>query len=94
MGRKLYVARDKDDRLFLFSGLKPIRYVDPISPNNVPTDIDECYWTCQESISSDTDTEVMLLSSKLFPNVKWEDKEPTEVVLMEVVRNDIMNIID
>lgn len=60
-----YLARDKNGSLFLYKG-KPIR-------NN-------CYWYI-DSIGVDSTTDFINLDSDLFPNIKWEDKEPTKVEL-------------
>ena len=61
----MYVARDKDDSLFLFMNM-PIR---------------NSKWDCWQSESRTTD--YLRLSPQLFPEVKWEDEEPTEVKLVK-----------
>ena len=57
----MWIARDKDEELYLFSK-KPYKKED--------------YW----SNSMGTIT-VLQLPSELFPEVKWEDEEPRELVL-------------
>ena len=57
---KLYVARDKNRDLYLYSE-KPIK------------NIDEEGWYAQGGL--------IYIESDEFPNVKWEDEEPTEVEL-------------
>ena len=59
-----WVARDKDEELYLFSE-KPSKR--------------EEFW----SMSSATTT-VIQLPSKLFPEVKWSDEEPRELVLKSI----------
>ncbi len=60
-----YLARDRNGSLFLYKG-KPKR-------NN-------SYWYI-DSIDIDGTTDFINLSSNLFPDIKWEDKEPTKVEL-------------
>lgn len=56
---KLYVARDKNGRLYLYKH-KPKKY--------------NIVWTNPAFIEE--------LDSNLFPEVRWEDEEPTEVELV------------
>lgn len=56
-GLKLWVARDKDNSLYVFT-LKPNKY--------------EIFWR-----NGVYDEPFMRIPSELFPNVKWEDDEPT-----------------
>ena len=58
---KLYVARDKNGMLYLYTDEAIKR--------------DDC-WICSYSEN------MVEIDNKLFPNVKWEDNEPTEVELI------------
>lgn len=64
-----YLARNKDGSLFLYKG-KPIR-------NNI-------YWYLRNNLTGSI-TNFIKLDSKLFPDVKWENEEPTKV---ELIIND------
>lgn len=59
---KLYVERDKNEDLYLYSD-KVIKQ-------------DDCL------ICSYPENDIMKIDKNLFPEVKWEDKEPTEVELV------------
>ena len=67
---KLYVERDKNGMLYL--------YTDEVIKR------DDC-WTC-----SYPDEKMVEIDNKLFPNVKWEDNEPTEVEL--IIKKKILMI--
>lgn len=58
---KLYVARDKNEDLYLYS--------------------DEVIKKDDYQICSYPDDDMIEIDKKLFPEIKWEDKEPTEVEL-------------
>ena len=60
----MYVARDKDGELYLFSE-KPSKR--------------EEFW-----LMSSATTTVIQLPSELFPEVKWEDEEPRELILRPI----------
>ena len=60
----MYVARDKDGELYLFSE-KPSKR--------------EEFW-----LMSSATTKVIQLPSELFPEVKWEDEEPRELILRPI----------
>lgn len=57
LSQKLYVARDKDESLYLYE-YKPKKY---------------------NTVWCDGIGFLEKLDSNLFPEVKWEDEEPTEV---------------
>lgn len=61
----MWVARDKNGMLWLYIS-KPKRY--------------KISWQVDTS-GFLTENDCLELDSSLFPNVKWEDKEPTEVEL-------------
>ena len=58
---ELYVARDKNGDLYLYT-VKPKK-------------IDDC-WICSYPAN------MVELDKELYPEVKWEDDEPTEVKLI------------
>lgn len=58
---EMWLARDKDDYLFLFIDGKPEK--------------DEVQWL-------NTDADYIQIDSRLFPEVKWSDEEPTKVKLV------------
>lgn len=60
----MYVARDKDSRLYLFSE-KPSK---------------RGYFWMMNNIKR----EVIQLPNDLFPEVKWEDEEPRELILKPI----------
>lgn len=66
----MYVARDKYGYLYLFMS-KPVKI------SNQPKYIVDGYW----AVSNDLDC--VEISPSLFPEVKWEDEEPTEVELVK-----------
>lgn len=66
MRKKFYVARDKDGTLFLYSGGKPVKCKHF-----------DGQWGWSESVRG-----CCTLPKTMFPNVKWEDKEPLEVKLI------------
>ena len=69
----MWIARDKDEELYLFSE-KPSKR--------------EEFW-----LMSSATTTVIQLSSELFPEVKWEDEEPKEIVLKnDVEKQDNLDI--
>lgn len=57
----MWIARDKDEELYLFSERPSKR---------------EEFW-----LMSSATTIVIQLPSELFPEVKWEDEEPKELIL-------------
>lgn len=57
----MYIARDKDDSLWLFSS-KPNKY--------------QSHWDL--NVVGD----IVKLEPALYPSVKWDDKEPTEVEIV------------
>lgn len=59
----MWVARDKDNRLFLYTMNKPFKGRDG------EWHIEGFYNTAFE------------LDSRLFPEIKWEDEEPRELIL-------------
>lgn len=59
-----WIARDKNDSLFLYIGGKPIKY--QTAWKQFPTPNEDC-----ETYPCSADFE--------FPQVKWEDEEPTKV---------------
>ena len=61
----MWLARDKDENLFLYIGSIPIKN----RLDNV--------WVAKEVRITDS----MLLDKDLFPEVKWSDDEPTKVKL-------------
>ena len=67
--RKMWIARDKDGELTLFSN-KPHRCTDA-GWNNESWDV----------VSMDEFTDTMILDSNMFPDLTWED-EPIEVELV------------
>ena len=66
MGQEMWLARDKDDDLFLYIGSIPIKN----RLDNV--------WIAQELLV----TGIVQLDKDLFPEVKWSDDEPTKVKLV------------
>lgn len=58
----MYIARDKNNRLFLYTVNKPFKGRDG-----------EWYMVGFNTVFE--------LDSRLFPEVKWEDEEPTELIL-------------
>ena len=60
----MWIARDKDEELYLFSE-KPSKR--------------EEFW-----LMSSATTTVTQLPSELFPEVKWEDEEPRELILRPI----------
>ena len=60
----MWLARDKDKELYLFSE-KPSKR--------------EEFW-----LMSSATTTVIQLPSGLFPEVKWEDEEPRELILRPI----------
>lgn len=60
---KLWIARDKDGDLWLFSG-------EPTKREDV--------WGNKQGYFGRS---ILQLSADLFPDVQWEDDEPTEVEL-------------
>lgn len=69
----MWLARDKDEELYLFSE-KPSKR--------------EEFW-----LMSSATTTVIQLPSELFPEVKWEDEEPKEIVLKnDVEKQDNLDI--
>lgn len=80
----MYVARDKSGRLYLYAGAKPTKH-----PSYY---YDKSYWIrCKEEQPDYIYPRVgrcyskVELPAQLLPNVKWEDREPTEVELKEIV---------
>ena len=69
-----WVARDEAGGLFCFPHGKPIK-VDE-GDWEMPT---KGYWDYDDEELSMGPLNVLSLGEKLFPEVKWEDKEPTEV---------------
>lgn len=65
----MWIARDKDGELYLFTFVKPVR----IEEDN------ENYWIKDEYCGDLADC--IRLDDKLFPDLKWED-EPVEVNLI------------
>ena len=65
MEQEMWLARDKDDSLFLYIGCIPIKNC----LDNV--------WIAKELRITDA----MLLDKDLFPEVQWSDNEPTKVKL-------------
>lgn len=65
----MYVARDKDDDLYLYKK-QPVKYSDS--------------W----QLCSDNPHDFYKLDSSLFPEVKWEDEEPTEVELVKKIKRE------
>ena len=63
---EMWLARDKDDNLFLYIGSIPIKN----RLDNV--------WIAQELLV----TGIVQLDKDLFPEVKWSDEEPTKVKLV------------
>lgn len=57
---KAFIARDSDERLFLYSPNPPIK--------------GKIQW-----ISLDERSSIFIIDGGLFPEVKWEDEEPTEI---------------
>ena len=66
MEEEMWLARDKDENLFLYIGSIPIKN----RLDNV--------WVAKEVRITDA----MLLDKDLFPEVKWSDDEPTKVKLV------------
>ena len=66
MEQEMWLARDKDENLFLYIGSIPIKN----RLDNV--------WVAKEVRI----TYAMLLDKDLFPEVKWSDNEPTKVKLV------------
>ena len=66
MEQEMWLARDKDDSLFLYIGCIPIKNC----LDNV--------WIAKELRITDA----MLLDKDLFPEVQWSDDEPTKVKLV------------
>ena len=63
---EMWLARDKDDSLFLYIGGIPKK-------NRLDNE-----WIAKELRITD----IMLLDKDLFPEVKWSDNEPTKVKLV------------
>lgn len=71
----MWVARDKDGELLLYSH-KPHRCTAPGWNNE--------YWDSPDLVDDEDETiDTMILNPKLFPGVTWET-EPLEVVLKQV----------
>ena len=66
MEQEMWLARDKDDSLFLYIGGIPIKN----RSDNV--------WIAKELRITDA----MLLDKDLFPEVQWSDNEPTKVKIV------------
>lgn len=60
---RMWIARDKDDCLFLYKS-KPIKNLE----------LNSLQW---ETAYLDA----LILDPDLFPSVKWEDNEPTKVII-------------
>lgn len=74
----LYVARDKDGDLWLFTS-KPVRVRKQSKINGLVVE----YWKRPSSPDNDDYTYGVLgINPNLFPNLKWED-EPIAVELVE-----------
>ena len=63
MEQEMWLARDEDDSLFLYIGGIPKK-------NRLDNE-----WIAKELRITD----IMLLDTDLFPEVKWSDYEPTKV---------------
>ena len=65
-----WVARDRANRVYLFAHEKPIK-------------ISNCIWGYGDTPLDDerANTNSIRLNMNKFPQVKWEDKEPTKVEL-------------
>ena len=66
MGQEMWLARDKDDDLFLYIGSIPIKN----RLDNV--------WIAQELLVTGS----VRLDKDLFPEVQWSDDKPTKVKLV------------
>lgn len=66
-----FVARDEDGTLNLFMGVKPYKH--NIYGNG--------YWTISDYQYQIGDCYIEEIQNDKFPQIKWEDKEPTEVEL-------------
>jgi hypothetical protein len=74
---KIYIARNRDDSLYLFIDKKPIKHLSYY--------VSESYWICDNGVSYRCISDLMVeLPKKMFPKIKWEDKEPTEIKMSVV----------
>lgn len=84
----MWIARNKDNSLFLFNTNKPNRcseYDDYIGKDT--------YWVCgnREGIEDYNEMyDLIQLPSSMFPNLKWED-EPIEV---DIIRKDTKDLVN
>lgn len=71
----LYVARNKNGKLNLFN-LKPVKCEDMWMDDNFYDGGD--YWILS----------IWELSENMFPEIKWEDQEPTKVTI-QIAKKDM-----
>ena len=72
-----WVARDERDKLICFPYGKPIKFTE-CDCLEIPI---KGYWDYDDDKLSMEPFNVLFLDKKLFPQVKWEDDEPTKVEL-------------
>ena len=68
-----WLARDENDNLYSFLYKKPIKFE--------YRDLEGCWDYEDEGLSIGGHRTIFMLDKRLFPQVKWEDKEPTKVEL-------------
>ena len=72
-----WIARDENDNLYSFLYEKPIKTEKKTKPGDLWG-----FWDYKdEGLSIGGPRTIFMLDKRLFPQVKWEDKEPTKVEL-------------